>query len=452
MNNRVVPPLSPLPPPSLAELLARLIADVQNNTTAAAAAATNRDGVDDEDGMEDSIPPPDAADLPRKRHRLTVIESLLRQEQLPVRQRNTIDVLVREFQHRVGNDIHDMITDQRMSDEMLDDDDMDGTYEGLDNQRDSVEEVETALRIYPGVLARRKDTRWDIGDGVWVVTNDGDYPIQCLPFQIGRKGYVHNRYALSFIHLFAKLAIDFNSFDDTERGGLLIEDPEGDNVFENLALPIPLDHRRDDDVISTEWIRLRQMNLMKKDDIREYNLFMACHRCHQTVIVEPSVRFLVEWDPECLFQIDRQEISPFPLQVAATRSVRYFRFLFDYFIRYFPYKKGISMLFRTNPFGYEERSPFSIACGYSTTPSQQKDVMEVVDAVLARYHSTTPINTIEALMLTATNPTIDLDGVYFLLRRQPEVLLKMMPYSKMVTNTTTSKQDRKRKRSECCRL
>ena len=91
MNNRVVPPLSPLPPPSLAELLARLIADVQNNTTAAAAAATNRDGVDDEDGMEDSIPPPDAADLPRKRHRLTVIESLLRQEQLPVRQRNTIE-------------------------------------------------------------------------------------------------------------------------------------------------------------------------------------------------------------------------------------------------------------------------------------------------------------------------------------------------------------------------
>ena len=451
MDNRVVPPLPP-PPPSLANLLARLIADVKNNMTAAA--AINRDGDDDKEGAEDSSTPhPDHEDLPRKRHRLTVIESLLRQEQLPVRQRNTIDVLVGEFQQRVGNDIHDMITDQRMSDEMYDDE-RDGTYEGLDNRRDSVEEVETALRIYPAVLARRKDARWVDADDEWELTNydEGDFPIQCLPFQIGRKGYVHNRYALSFIHLFAKLAIEFNAFDDAERGGLLIEDPQGDNVFQNLARATPFDHRRDDDMISTELIRLRQMDLMKKDDIREYNLFEACHLCHQTVIVDNCIRFLVEWDPECLFQIDRQEISPFPLQVAATRSVRYFRFLFDYFIRYFPYKKGISMLFRTNPFGYEERSPFSIACGYSTTPSQQKDVMEVVDAVLARYHSTTPINTIEALMLTATNPTIDLDGVYFLLRRQPEVLLKMMPYSKMVTNTTTSKQDRKRKRSECCRL
>ena len=61
----VLLPPPPSPPQSLADLLAQLIADVQNNTTAA----------------DDSIPNDDAHEDVQRRH----IESLLRQEQLPVR-------------------------------------------------------------------------------------------------------------------------------------------------------------------------------------------------------------------------------------------------------------------------------------------------------------------------------------------------------------------------------
>lgn len=143
---------------------------------------------------------------------------------------------------------------------------------------------------------------------------------------------------------------------------------------------------------------------------------------------------------------------PLPFQVVAEcSSNRYFRLLFEYFIRYYPYKKGISNLFRTNEFGVLVKSPFNVACGGSSDPTQRKRIMDIIEEALARYHATTPINNVEALLLTASNPLIDLDGVYFLLRRQPEVVLKMMPYSNTVTNTTTSKQDCKRKRSECYR-
>ena len=207
--------------------------------------------------------------------------------------------------------------------------------------------------------------------------NIPDLPNQANPVHL---------HALSFIHLFAKLAIEFNSFDDEERGGLLIKDQDGDNVFENLACATYLvegkDYHHADDVISTEWIRLRQMGLMKKDDIRKYNLFYSA--CHPYDIIENCIRFLVEWDPEYLFQIDRQGIAPLPFQVVAEcSSNRYFRLLFEYFIRYYPYKKGISNLFRTNEFGVLVKSPFNVACGGSSDPTQRKRIMDIIEEALA---------------------------------------------------------------------
>ena len=413
-------PPPPPPPLSLMDLLARLIEDVKHTTTTAVA---NNDDDDEKSA--------------RKRHRLTVIESLLRQEQLPLQQRTKVDVLVEQFQRHVSNDIHKMIVDQR--------DDNEG-YQGLDIRRDTHAEVETALRIYPDVITRQKDTRWNSDDEEWIDVDDGDYPIQCLTIQYYENDCNSlNTKAIPFIHLFAKLATEFNSFSEEERGGLLFTDQDGDDVFNNLACGCRVSyHRRADDVISTEWIQLRQLGLMKKDDIMEYKLlFYTCHQYGH--ILENCVRFLVEWDPGCLLQIDSRRWSA--LQIAANRSVQSFRFLFEYVIRYFPYKKGISILFQNDE---DRTSPFRsvCACNPNFNPSKRKEAKDAVDAVLSRYHSTTPINTVEALLLTATNPTIGLDGVYFLLRRQPEVLLKMVSHSETITNTTASKQDRKRKRSK----
>ena len=120
---------------------------------------------------------------------------------------------------------------------------------------------------------------------------------------------MHNLYALSFIHLFEKLLIEFNSFDDEEQGGLLIDDEAGYNVFQNLAWVTSVTNNLHAvNVISREWIHLRRIDLMKKDDIREYELLPG----H---FMENCARFLVEWDPECLIQINHQVFMS-PHQIA----------------------------------------------------------------------------------------------------------------------------------------
>merc|ERR1712119_44652 len=46
---------------------------------------------------------------------------------------------------------------------------------------------------------------------------------------------------------------------------------------------------------------------------------------------------------------------------------------------------------------------------------------------LARYSTATPVNSMDALLLAAIDERIHLDGVYFVLRRQPDVLTRMLP-------------------------
>merc|ERR1712172_288721 len=46
---------------------------------------------------------------------------------------------------------------------------------------------------------------------------------------------------------------------------------------------------------------------------------------------------------------------------------------------------------------------------------------------LARYSTIAKINNVHMLMLAAIDERIHLDGVYFVLRRQPDVLTRMLP-------------------------
>merc|ERR1711865_1081037 len=99
-----------------------------------------------------------------------------------------------------------------------------------------------------------------------------------------------------------------------------------------------------------------------------------------------------------------------------------FRSVFDAGMRYFPYQNGITLLFRKNYFAGETLC--QIACGDKN--KRRKEVMNIVEETLARYAETTPINTEHALILAATDATIHLDCVFFLLRRQPDVLLSFL--------------------------
>ena len=119
-----------------------------------------------------------------------------------------------------------------------------------------------------------------------------------------------------------------------------------------------------------------------------------------------------------LLQINYNDQLPF--HCAANKTLQSFRIVLDYGIRYFPSRRGISLLFQKDGDG---ETPIQDAC----EEFERKDVIGVVEEVVARYSPTTPINSTDALLLTAIDERIHLDGVYFVLRRQPDVLTRMLP-------------------------
>merc|ERR1712118_600164 len=92
---------------------------------------------------------------------------------------------------------------------------------------DTKEEVETAIRFCPGVLSRR--------GGIHNL-----YPIQSIMSIVmiddrNEKKIAQNAKAVSFVNVLARLAIEFQSFQDNERGGILTEDRYGRNMLHELV-------------------------------------------------------------------------------------------------------------------------------------------------------------------------------------------------------------------------
>ena len=95
-----------------------------------------------------------------------------------------------------------MITDTRTVEER---------YAGLDSDRDTKTEVSTALGLFPLLLSERGG-RFRF------------YPIlYILAMCDDNTSWVCNVTAVSFVHLFASFAIEFNLFREDKRGGLLID-------------------------------------------------------------------------------------------------------------------------------------------------------------------------------------------------------------------------------------
>ena len=123
-----------------------------------------------------------------------------------------------------------------------------------------------------------------------------------------------------------------------------------------------------------------------------------------------------------------------------------FRSVFDAGMRYFPYQNGIALLFRKNRY-QSGKTPFQCACGDKN--KRRQEVMDVVEDTISRYSETTPINSEDALILAATDDAIHLDCVFFLLKRQPDVLLSLLRQQPQQpqTNTDSTKSNSKRRRS-----
>jgi hypothetical protein len=351
-----------------------------------------------------------------------LIPILQRKGAFSLRTRYKINELAREFLENLGNDIHEMLCD----DDVEDDD-----YFGLDSDRDTEAEVETALRFFPELLTRRKKDAY-VNDYGYRVVSDGFYPIELLAYtRSGSNIWKCNLKAVSFIPLVVRLSIEFDLFEENERGGLLFGDEDDDNMLKLLSSTGTMvasdreNHELVDDTYLNVMIQLRQMGHIKKEDIYIHGLLMRM--CNQSIFPGERFQFLVEWYPIALIRPDMAG-GYFPLHRAAIMSsIQAFQTIFEYGIRYYPKKKGISLLFMKDNNG---RTPIQIA--FRKTKLRDK-VMTVIEDTPTRYSSSssssdnnsTSINTIEALVMAAIDENIHLDCVYFLLRRQPDVLVKL---------------------------
>ena len=377
----------------------------------AAAIPANAHAANNDEEEEDAVDDDDFNDDPAEMVRICneAIAILQNRLHFPFPQSDrSIVRFAQQFIRNVKEDIHKTITDTRLVEE---------GYDGLDSERDTEEEVATAIRCCPEVLTRR-DERFVV------------YPIMCLTFVQSEDNTkrVSNEKAVSFIHLFVRLAIEFNSFQDEERGGLLIENANERNTLQCLTCSSHSSydenhHQLVDTTFLTVLIRLRRSGYFLKEDIQQFKLVHFL--CHQNYFSEECFRFLVEWDPAALLQTGgRYNTLPFQW---ATCDIRAFRVVLDAYFRYYPKVGGFKALFHMGDYrkmDFVGFTPYSLACKELT----RTKVLEVVEEILVRYTTKGLCNTDNgnALILAATDDTISLDGLYFLMRRQPDTMIRML--------------------------
>jgi hypothetical protein len=342
---------------------------------------------------------------------------LEQKETFPLQTRNKTDELVANFLENLGDDIHDMLCDNYIEAE---------NYIGLDSDRDTEAEVEAIIRVFPEVLTKLK---YDDEDGSFY------YPIELLAFAHNEDGkWQCNVKAVSFIPLLLRLAIELGLYEEDERGGLLCEDVLH-HLMASDSPKLELHNQEHHESVDTKYlqvlIQLRKLGVLKKEDIQRYGLLHILCRCPYSA--EKRFRFMVEWDPSTLTQTN--EYGWLPIHCTSEESsIRGLELVFEYGIRYFPKKKGISLLFKKN----KGHTPFNNAC----LQFGEKQMIKMIKDTFIRCYSssddTPPLNVVEAIMTAAVDEDIDLDCVYFLLRRQPDILQKLLSSASITTIATAT--------------
>ena len=388
----------------------------------------------DEDGDGDADADDDFMDDPAEQERICqeAMAILLNRLNFPSPQRDRAIVhFAQQFVTNVKEDIHKTITDTRTVDE---------GYDGLDNERDTEKEVDTAIRCCPEVLSQRDD-------------RFGLYPIHCVTFMQDDDDNTRimrnrNEKAVSFVHLFAKLAIEFTLFEEHERGGLLIADEEGLNVLHDLMYTSDPSfdeerHERIDTSFLAVLIRLRQSSYFVHEDIQQHHLVHEL--CKEKMFANQRFRFLTEIDPASLLQTDENGLLPLHW---ATYAIHKFRPVCDAVFRYYPKWKGIQLLHQKET--VHAQTPFQLASHYFGHTA----ALTIVDETLARYSETVLPDIPKALILAASEERIHVECVYFLLKRQPDITISTLqqhydrsPGSVLASSSSTNSSNRSRRRT-----
>ncbi len=272
---------------------------------------------------------------------------------------------------------------------------------GLDYNRDTHQEVETAIRFFPNIIAGWK-----------------------RPTHPPIYAQLSNIKSIPFIPLFARLGLEYDNFEEEHRGGLLYERPAW-GLYPNSwnALRILVnnsfqewydeeDHYLVDKHSAAVIQALGDSGFFRMRDIRLHDL--ARQLCYNHSFPEHRFRCLVDYDPDIfyrLFESYTPENICYPKVSGSIYNIwphqSAFRTIFEIGFFYFPTQLGFVFHVDNNS------TPFSRACHEYGTET----VTKFIGDILSNDEET--IDTTEALIQFATNPSVHLDGVYFLLRRDP---------------------------------
>lgn len=276
---------------------------------------------------------------------------------------------------------------------------------GLNSDRDTEAQVELAIRFFPDLLSSKK----------------GFYPI-IWQLRSGSSNREFNSKAAVFIPLLAKLAIELKQCEEEERGGLVnhewcvLMELASSNDYEK-------DHRDHDRLVNETCLavikRLRQMDLFVKEDISKYNLIRNI--CCETNFPEDRFRYLASWDPDSLFKPSDNGWLPLHYSVGNTQgihtarpeNINAFRTLLTFGMHHFPREMG--GLFYNNTNG---ETPYQMAC----MKFGNEKVETILKDAIIKNQNNDDLDNIGPLVFAAIDENIHIDGVFFLLQRDPSVL------------------------------
>ena len=321
--------------------------------------------------------------------------------------RRIIDYSVRYFLNQLKDDIHCMICN---SNEHFSE-----NYTGLDCVQDTIEEVYNTISLFPDVLLEQTELYWMDETDDEEYQQGQFYPISQLSFTI-RNDWIsgNNDKVAMYIPVLVKIALQFGLFHEETKGGLLIQDvASGENVLQNIMGSVISDGK--EDMYLNVLMELRNNGVVNIDDVRMYGLLQKCLSPYALKYGEKRYLYLLEWDPNALSLHDHNGFIP--LHYTA-RSKRRFELTFNAGIKYLSKDLGIHLLFHKNILG---ETPYQIACWM-----WGRDVIMKIVKNSLTFYSDTPFNNVIALVTAAVDDRIHLDCVYFLLRREPDILQQLV--------------------------
>jgi len=252
---------------------------------------------------------------------------------------------------------------------------------------------ETAFRLFPDILLEEKH---------------GYNLIQWLTITIADDTY--RLKDISLIPLVLKLGIELQQFDTELRGGLLSLYPSGQIPLQRIIGYGRNEHTTNttDECFSVVVERLREENLLVKEDIQQYNV-------GERLFTQNNDGFFLESQVQCLIDMDPMTLSlpcspekgnwlPIHWSTSSNKDIQVFNFLLKEGMKYFPGKFGFVFCggtHRNSNGKIFRKTPFQRAC----KKYGHAKVMNGIMIYVAKYCSITSTSTMTATATAATSTT-----------------------------------------------